>query len=173
VILLGKTFGMLKVLSVGSHRGRLSYLCLCECGGRSIVAPHSLTSGNTKSCGCMRGALKPYAALYNRIRYRATSDGIKFGISFKYFLRFTEILKCHYCHYQIVWHKKLSTKNRIGPKSNLDRKDSTKGYVKGNLVVCCKLCNFTKADRFSYEEFLLLAPVLRKIQTKRIANVSR
>jgi hypothetical protein len=30
------------------------WLCQCECGNKKIVTAHSLKSGNTKSCGCLR-----------------------------------------------------------------------------------------------------------------------
>lgn len=30
--------------------------------------------------------------------------------------------------------------------SGIDRIDSTKGYVEGNVVPCCALCNFAKSD---------------------------
>lgn len=37
---------------ISGDRGRL-LICVCECGGQTIVAPYDLVSGNTKSCGCL------------------------------------------------------------------------------------------------------------------------
>lgn len=57
--LLGKTFGSLSVLKEkmilfkdGYRRTRLE--CICRCGKTSLVSPHSLVSGRTKTCGCTK-----------------------------------------------------------------------------------------------------------------------
>lgn len=53
VDLVGKTFGLLKVLheSAGDS-SRSKYSCLCECGGVVDVFASNLTRGNSTSCGC-------------------------------------------------------------------------------------------------------------------------
>ena len=53
--LTGQTFGKLTVVSfAGSDkRGNAKWLCKCECGNEKVIAGGSLTSGNTKSCGCI------------------------------------------------------------------------------------------------------------------------
>lgn len=50
---------------------------------------------------------------------------------------------------------------------NLDRKDPAVGYQKDNCVVCCALCNRAKGDNFSYEEFLLIGPLVALIKDRR------
>ena len=35
----------------------------------------------------------------------------------------------------------------------VDCKDNDVGYIKGNLVLCCRRCNTLKIDFFTYEEF--------------------
>lgn len=53
--IIGREYGMLKVLSF-DHKDcwrQLYYRCLCKCGNITIVRTKSLTSGNTKSCGCL------------------------------------------------------------------------------------------------------------------------
>ncbi len=51
----GERFGRLLVVrSVArDKRGRQSWECRCTCGNTVIVAGSSLTTGNTKSCGCI------------------------------------------------------------------------------------------------------------------------
>lgn len=49
--IVGKQFGLLTVASAVS---RTAYKCFCYCGGDTVVLKRSLTSGNTKSCGCLR-----------------------------------------------------------------------------------------------------------------------
>lgn len=41
-------------LHCGGHGLRLEYECLCDCGNTCIVPGHRLTTGHTKSCGCLK-----------------------------------------------------------------------------------------------------------------------
>lgn len=53
--LTGQRFGKLVVVERSEKRNnqRLRlWLCRCDCGEQTFVAPQSLTRGNTKSCGC-------------------------------------------------------------------------------------------------------------------------
>jgi hypothetical protein len=53
--LRGLRFGKLLVMDYASKiKGRTAYLCKCDCENEKIVLSQSLTSGNTKSCGCLR-----------------------------------------------------------------------------------------------------------------------
>ena len=69
-------------LVVGARIGG-TYECLCDCGKTAVVDRGNLTSGNTKSCGCLRsickqGSLNPswkgntvsYNALHEWVRSR-------------------------------------------------------------------------------------------------------
>lgn len=52
--LKGQKFGRLTVISEAPNRGRLTrWFCLCSCGRVFAVDSQSLTSGHTKSCGCL------------------------------------------------------------------------------------------------------------------------
>ena len=61
VDLSGERFGKLQVLErakpVTKPNGKrvTMYKCLCDCGRKTIVTHGSLTSGNTRSCGCLAG----------------------------------------------------------------------------------------------------------------------
>lgn len=54
--LTGERFGRLVVLRyVGkNHRGRIQWLCECDCGNEKTIVGHRLKSSDTKSCGCLR-----------------------------------------------------------------------------------------------------------------------
>lgn len=80
-------------------------------------------------------------------------------ISYEEFLGLTKELQCHYCGASITW--VAHPTNDKGVAYNLDRKDNDKGYTLNNVVVCCKLCNYTKANRFSYDEFRAIGDLLR------------
>lgn len=54
--LAGKTFGRLTVLGPTGKQGKhLHQLwdCLCSCGNRRVLGTSALTTGKTRSCGCM------------------------------------------------------------------------------------------------------------------------
>ena len=53
--LIGRRFGRLTVTAEaekGKDRKR-RWLCSCDCGGKTTTDTHKLTSGSTKSCGCL------------------------------------------------------------------------------------------------------------------------
>ncbi len=53
--LSGVRFSMLVALEVdANHNGRRKWVCKCDCGATTTVATSKLTSGHTKSCGCLR-----------------------------------------------------------------------------------------------------------------------
>ena len=55
VNLTGKKFGKLTVIErLPNKKGHVIYKCVCECGTHCEILSHNLTSGNTKSCGCLR-----------------------------------------------------------------------------------------------------------------------
>ncbi len=50
-------FGGLTAIEVASTKPRMLWVCLCECGRRSVVSAGNLASGHSTSCGCRRPAL--------------------------------------------------------------------------------------------------------------------
>ena len=44
----------------------------------------------------------------------------------------------------------------------IDRRDNEKGYVEGNLVKACVVCNMVKAGIMDEEEMLFVGPHLRR-----------
>lgn len=52
--LTSQRFGKLVVLQKSPNlKGRVAWLCRCDCGKTITVLSHSLVQGNTKSCGCL------------------------------------------------------------------------------------------------------------------------
>lgn len=53
---INSKFGLLTVLSGADNDrfGRTQWNCLCDCGKQRVVALFRMTSGHTKSCGCIR-----------------------------------------------------------------------------------------------------------------------
>lgn len=53
--LVGKRFNRLLVIKESLERknGKVTWNCLCDCGNKILVTSSDLTTGNTKSCGCL------------------------------------------------------------------------------------------------------------------------
>jgi len=53
--LTGQRFGRLTVIKRYTPKGqKVRWLCKCDCGNEKDIAAYELTSGNTKSCGCLQ-----------------------------------------------------------------------------------------------------------------------
>ena len=58
--LVGHRFGRLIVVERAENvlhangRRRVAWVCLCDCGNSAVVETYPLTSGMTRSCGCLR-----------------------------------------------------------------------------------------------------------------------
>ena len=76
---------------------------------------------------------------YYDIRKAAQRRNIYFNLTFEEALKFKK-KHCFYCGEKI---------NHIG----IDRINNTKGYVLGNMVSCCTVCNRMKLA-MSYKEFI-------------------
>lgn len=58
--LKGRRFNILTVIEPLKERvhGNVMWLCQCDCGAQTTVRGGSLTSGNTKSCGCLKHRIR-------------------------------------------------------------------------------------------------------------------
>lgn len=56
--LTGQKFNHLTVIKRDSSQERISWFCQCDCGNEELVSvrANNLKTGNTKSCGCLKGA---------------------------------------------------------------------------------------------------------------------
>lgn len=112
----------------------------------------------TIKCAQEKNRLRPFEARFNIFKKKCQETDLQY----EDYLEFTYIKNCHYCEKTLNW-----IPHDNNPGFWLDRKDNKLGHKKGNLVTCCGVCNFTKTDEFSYEEFLLLAPALKQIRINR------
>jgi hypothetical protein len=155
--MVGRKFGKLTVVKLDhiDETGEFHWECHCACtsGKVKVMRGGSLRNGHLiGSCGCVNPCrLRPYEALYRRMKRTNTGElrTLEFGLTYEEFLTFTKEPVCFYCLIPLVWKEFTST--RYG--YNLDRKDNDRGYIKDNLVVCCKRCNMGKRDTYSFEEW--------------------
>jgi hypothetical protein len=153
--LKGKHFGKWTVLERAKSPNKNSpsqpayWKCQCECGNIRIIAAHNLWAKKTLSCGHEQ-ELPGYKHIYNTF-LRINKNRFPVYLTFEEFLEFVSIQKCHYCYSKLNWSAHGGRK--ISKAYNLDRKDNTKGYSKDNCVPCCKRCNFSKRNCYTYEEW--------------------
>lgn len=113
-------------------------------------------------------------SVYSHIKYNALKRNIKVLISKEDFLNWYNKQKkvCIYCNRTLEEIKQDEVNNLLkGIKEvrniGVDRKDNNKGYEFDNIDLCCKRCNETKNNNFSYKEMLKIGKLLRKIYNKR------
>lgn len=87
---------------------------------------------------------------------KAVGREMTFSLSFDEYATLIGPGICHYCG------SKLSETG-----SGLDRKDNERYYSVDNAVPCCKRCNVTFNDLYSYKEKLVLAVTIKAIDAAR------
>lgn len=139
------------------------------CGKHATKGLADIRYGKTKSCGCLRSALKTTDAAY-RHKYKHYRRGAKrreltFSISFEEFIKLGK-QNCYYCGLEPEervdsYGGRISKKTGIRNISytapfkfgSIDRINSSKGYVKGNCRPSCIQCNTMKLD-YTESDFL-------------------
>jgi len=142
-------------------KGRNSqYLCRCDCGKKYVCSAHVLTSGRAISCGCYnrevlkshtqsnhpgwKGYKKLSGNYITEIKKGAVSRGLKYDVS-KEYLYGLFVFQNERCALSGI---QLSLEFCRGKRqtASLDRIDSSKGYVEGNVQWVHKDVNKMKQD---------------------------
>ena len=162
--LVGIKYGDLTVLEFVGYstrsRNPTMWLCECSCKTQLIVCKVELVSGDTKfceECGLNKRRLNPGDAAWNKLymgyKWGAKNRNFIFDLSIE---EFKDICSknCHYCNAspelkQIIADKKQREEwaEKCKIKTNgIDRFNSNYGYIKGNCLPCCSLCNIMKSN---------------------------
>ncbi len=165
--LTGERYGKLLVVSFSHSDQGCWWNVKCDCGTEKIAYAASLKRGGTTSCGCSRidrakafAAKTDHASLWHRIAYSykngAKQRGIEFSLSEE---EVHELVTkdCFYCKAppsNVMYGGR--NKNYYVLHNGIDRSDNDLGYITGNVVPCCRRCNYAKRD-MSVEEFLTWA----------------
>lgn len=154
--LTGCRFGKLLVIKRGktTMRGKIKWVCQCDCGKIQEVHGGHLHRGESSSCGCSRKidvGLAAQKLLFAYYKKSARRRGFCFNIDFDNFISMCQ-KPCCYCN--------KSPSKVIKPSSNgyfvyngIDRVNNELGYVPGNCITCCTICNLMKL-RLSQSQFL-------------------
>jgi hypothetical protein len=170
-----KKFGKLKPIKVAylDHKGA-HWECKCDCGNIKIASRFDLISGGSKSCGCSRkesliranklrtqenysppfkGKLFISGTQFGTIKGNALRRNIEFSISIDDLIELAENqkFKCALSGIELIF----SNKYTIKKTASLDRIDSGKGYINGNIQWVHKDLNFMKSD-FNQDRFIEL-----------------
>lgn len=152
-------------LLYGKTKKRM-WLCKCSCGNEIIVNTGALTSGNTKSCGCLHNEISVensiksrymlanpdsgYKSIMNSYKGNALKRGYKFDLTFDEFKKLV-LSNCYYCG---IEPSNLYFRNYYdAPYNGIDRINNNFGYLLSNVVPCCKICNIAKNNN-TYDEFM-------------------
>lgn len=168
--LAGKNCGSLEVKQRKGtdNHGQALWLCLCVCGKLCTRRSSDLRTRERHTCGCRTGTrhaasltvlhqnniktTAPRNYVLAQYRQSARSRGYEFSLKAEVFNALIAG-DCFWCgaepsnFYKSEGGKELRY-------SGIDRRGSSRGYVEGNCVSCCKLCNYAK-NTMSEEEFLL------------------
>lgn len=157
VDLTGLTFNKFKVLKKLEEktktRGSL-WLCECECGNLKKLSSNALTSGNNTSCGCNRYKIEVVKNIplffLNAIKQNAIKRNLIFNVSYDYLESiFTGF--CALSGLKIDFAKNGYQKNKLYSTASLDRIDSNKGYIEGNVQWVNKDVNKMKSNKTDAE----------------------
>lgn len=175
----GQTIGKWTVLEREPNRrtdtrhgsGYVSWRCRCTCGNVKSVLAVTLQAKRTGGCAeCYKQARKTYTGhkgqpinrlyrLFVGARQRAKRNGLEFSIDWR---DFTVPESCPLLGIPLSFGNKSFHPNN----PSLDRIDSTKGYIPGNVWIISWRANMIKGDA-SIEELEMLSINLRsKIFTK-------
>ena len=161
---IGKRFGLLVIKEIlPSKSSSLNSLykfrckCKCDCGKKDkITNLYHILSGHIKSCGCSKKNAK--IDEYSKFRifiYRILRNEMEKDIDVKYLKKLwtKQNGKCAYTNIEMTLAECNSRKTgAYNPyQASLDRIDSSKGYLKGNVEFVCVLINYAK-NSFSKEQ---------------------
>lgn len=156
--MVGRKFGHLLVLEDagrGGTQNKLRWKCQCDCGNTHVVDGAHLRRGSISSCGCSKvgennaawtgcgdltGSL--WSMIKNGANHRHRNRKIEFDVTVEYawelFLK--QGRKCALSSIPLIMNKTYGA----GHTASLDRIDSQKGYVEGNVQWVHKDINLMK-----------------------------
>lgn len=130
--------------------------CKCDCGNETLACANSLQLHTKLHCQLCSRKLSAEAKrlpnqgsdwkrMYRYTRRNGQIRNYQFNLPYQEFVELSK-QPCYYCGQQPV-------QNSLGVKANgIDRTDNTQGYISGNCVPCCKVCNRMKMDQ-TQEQF--------------------
>lgn len=150
--LTDQVFGRLTVLKraeIDKHK-KSRWLCQCNCGRQKVVNASSLLRGLTFSCNCLKEekVRKGYKDIsfnwWKRKNNEARTRDLEFNITIEYVWELYEKQnrKCSLTDLDIVFYQ--DSNQCCYQTASIDRIDSNKGYIEGNVQIIHKTVNLMK-----------------------------
>ena len=128
----------------------------CDCGVVVSVILYNIKNGHTLSCGCyqktrtsetkrLHTGEASFRELYRDYKRNAANRGLTFTLTLDFF-RYITSRACVYCGGSPAQLARKKAETGVYTYNGLDRVDNSQGYEPGNVVPCCKTCNFMKAS---------------------------
>lgn len=180
VDITGKRFGALTVTCLGNPRVTQSgnpitmWSCDCDCGSIKLISYSNLVTGRVLSCGSRdkhphpnngKGASDAgLRQIFSQYKARSKSTLKDFSLTIQ---EFAEIISkpCYYCGKLPSNTARHDSRFAVVNYSGIDRVDNLRGYVSGNVLPCCGVCN-TMKQQLSVSEFI--SHIVNILQHKRI-----
>ena len=181
---VGKRFCRLLVVKQAPSRDkRTRWWCLCDCGVQKEMSSKNLLNGHTRSCGCLqrekvrankcRKGLRPSnwkgigdmsSSHWKRICWCARVRGLEISITHQYCVDLFQAQqgKCALSGQQIKF-TDIGDETRSTGTASLDRIDSSKGYIPGNVQWVDKRIQRMKSN-FPQNEFIELCRMVSDFQ---------
>lgn len=169
--LLDRRFGMLLVISYDGIRAKESsgkrvteryWNCICDCGNKISSACSRLTAGDKTNCGCKKsGSTNPCWKGYKEISghfwasIKRKDRKLEFTITLEYVwdLFLKQDRKCALSGIPIGFTQTIAS--RSYQTASLDRIDSSKGYIEGNVQWLHKHINRLK-NNYNQDNFITM-----------------
>lgn len=161
--LAGQKVEMLFVKDLAYTKNGCSYWnCVCDCGKEKVVCGKSIVRRNAISCGCWnknkcwQGVGDLSKSYWNGIVKHALRRNLELSIDMKYAWKLFEKQKgkCALSGVDILIDHSWKRNTHMGKGINtasLDRIDSSKGYVKGNIQWVHKAVNKMKSNLLEFD----------------------
>jgi len=175
---INKKYGDLTVIKyVGKNKfGFRIWLCRCKCGKEINIIINDLKSGHSKSCGCSKKlncnfrhhGWKGYGEIsgkkFTKFKNRAKEAGLAFDITIEYIwdLFLSQNKKCKLTGLPLTFAQRDNQQSDT--TASLDRIDSSKGYIEGNVQWVYKDINQMKWN-FELRHFINLCHLVAKENT--------
>lgn len=192
---IGTIIGKVKIIEFdkaieSKNRFIYYYKYQCICGNIESAPKYSLCqskkSRNTYCCStCRKNKLSTWAktskikyldpiegkcsSLFSNYKSKSKTKNWEFLLTFEEFKNLVTS-NCHYCNLEPNKCRKDNAKSRLGISriyfNGVDRIDSTKGYIKDNVLPCCEDCNKAKRN-LTYKQFLDLVNRIYNFKIKQ------
>lgn len=173
---LNSKFGLLQpieYIGINIKNEHACYKCKCDCGNEVIMSRSNLKIGRVSSCGCFlkqkkdksrhwKGCGDISSSLFCHIKTGAIRRSIEFNITIEYVwdLFLKQDKRCKISGVAINFQ---SEAKKYDGTASLDRIDSSKGYIEGNVQWVHKKINIMKQNN-SDEQFIEWCNIISNYQ---------